>query len=429
VTQAKIVLATFGSLGDLHPFLALARGLKSRGHAVVMATVETHRARVEDAGISFCPIGPDLAEFGDEATLMAKVMDQNRGVEFIIRKMVMPNLRRSYKEIATVAADAHILVTHPLAYGAQLFAEKNADTIAWVSVALAPSSMWSAYDPPVMPPMPWLNKLRPLGPRFFRLVMSLLQKSLDPWVRPWHALRAELNLPKTSHNPLFEGQFSPTLTLCMFSPRFAQPQPDWVANAHATGFAFYDKPEETSDLDSFLRSGEPPLVFTLGSSAVMDAGNFYTESAKAAQLLGKRALLLIGRDPRNRPTKELPGDILVCDYAPYAKVFPYASVVIHQGGIGTTAEVLRAGKPMLVMPFGFDQFDNAAHAQALGVARTISRKGYQAKAAARELRMLLGDTAIHLRATQFAAALRAEDGVGNACRAIESQLGSRFELT
>ena len=75
--------------------------------------------------------------------------------------------------------------------------------------------------------MPWLTNLRPLGPWFFRLVMTLLQKGLDPWVRPWHALRAELHLPKTSHSPLFEGQFSPYLTLCMFSPSFAAPQPDW----------------------------------------------------------------------------------------------------------------------------------------------------------------------------------------------------------
>jgi rhamnosyltransferase subunit B len=423
--QARIVLATFGSLGDLHPFLALARGLQSRGHTVVVATLPSYGSRVEEAGLPFHAIGPDIEEFGDEADFMANVMDQNRGLEFIIRRMVMPNLKRSYQEIKPIVADADMLITHPLAYGAQLYAEKHAARLAWVSVALAPSSLWSAYDPPVLPPMPWLAKLQPLGPRFFRPLMRLLQKGLDPWVRPWHALRKELGLPKTKHNPLFEGQFSPALTVCMFSGLFASPQPDWAANARATGFVFYDGPQEiepSNDLVSFLRDGEPPLVFTLGSSAVMDAGDFYAQSMQAAKLLGRRALLLIGRDPRNRPRGELPRDIFACEYAPYAKVFPHASAVIHQGGIGTTAEVLRAGKPMLVMPFGFDQFDNAARAKALGFGRIISRKRYSAEAAAKELAALLSDPASQSLASQFGAALRREDGVGNACRAIEGQL-------
>jgi rhamnosyltransferase subunit B len=253
-----------------------------------------------------------------------------------------------------------------------------------------------------------------------------VEKGLDPWVRPWHAFRKELGLPKTSHNPLFKGQFSPALTVGMFSRSFASPQPDWFPNAQPTGFVFYDGPQEvepSTALASFFRDGEPPLVFTLGSSAVMHAGDFYAQSIQAAKLLGKRALLLTGRDPRNQPKDVLPNTIFACEYAPYAKVFPHALAVIHQGGIGTTAEVLRAGKPMLVMPFGFDQFDNAARAAALGLGGVISRKRYRAETAAEALDTLLSNPATQSRANEFGASLRAEDGVGSACRAIETQLG------
>jgi rhamnosyltransferase subunit B len=425
VPEAKIVLTTFGSLGDLHPYLALARGLQDRGHSVVLATLEVHRARVEEAGLLFHAIGPDLGESLNEPAVMAQIMDRKKGFEFLMREIVMPHLERAYQEISTVAADAQILITHPITYAAHLFAEKHSRNIRWVSVALAPCSLWSAYDPPVMPPAPWLAHLRPLGPRFFRPVMALLKKGVEPWVKPWHELRLELQLPETARNPIFEGQFSPSLTLCMFSPRFGSPQPDWPPNAQTTGFAFYrgtHASELTSDLAAFLAEGEPPLVFTLGSSAVMDAGDFYTESTKAARLLGKRALLLVGRDPRNRPKDGLPSGVMACEYAPYASIFPQASVIVHQGGVGTTAEAMRAGKPMLVMPYGFDQFDNAARVSALGIGRTIERRAYRAETAARALEFLLHQPSPRVLATQVGVAISSEDGVGNACRAVESQL-------
>jgi rhamnosyltransferase subunit B len=425
VPKGKIVLTTFGSLGDLHPYLAVARGLQDRGHSVVVATLEWHRKRVEEAGLSFHPVGPDFSEFGDETAFIARVMDPKKGFEFLIREMVMPHLRRSYEEISTVAADADILITHPLTYAAQLFAEKHAAKMAWMSVALAPSSLWSAYDPPVLPPMPWLAKLYPLGPHFFRPLLGLLAKGLDPWVKPWHTFRKELELPETTRNPIFAGQFSPSLTLCMFSPLFGSPQLDWPSGASATGFAFYDGEQGSAlpgDLASFLQGGEPPLVFTLGSSAVMDAGDFYTHSARAAKLLGKRAVLLVGRDPRNQPKENLPDGVVACEYAPYESVFPHAEAIIHQGGIGTTAQAMRAGKPMLIMPFAFDQLDNAARAKALGIGRSISRKSYSAETAARELNVLLNQPSQRFRASQLGSAIASEDGIGNACRAVESQL-------
>jgi UDP:flavonoid glycosyltransferase YjiC (YdhE family) len=126
----------------------------------------------------------------------------------------------------------------------------------------------------------------------------------------------------------------------------------------------------------------------------MDAGDFYTQSLGAAKLLGKRAVLLVGRDPRNRPKESLPDTVIVCEYASYARLFPHATAIVHQGGVGTTAEALRAGKPMLVVPFGFDQLDNAARVTALGIGRTISRAKYHSETAAHELCFNVGESDI-----------------------------------
>ena len=86
---------------------------------------------------------------------------------------------------------------------------------------------------------------------------------------------------------------------------------------------------------AFLDDGPPPIVFTLGSSAVMDAGQFYEHSAAAAKLLGRRAVLLVGKDARNRPAS-LPDGVVAFDYAPFSELFPRAAAVVHHGGIGTT---------------------------------------------------------------------------------------------
>jgi rhamnosyltransferase subunit B len=103
---------------------------------------------------------------------------------------------------------------------------------------------------------------------------------------------------------------------------------------------------QTPALKKFLEVGDPPIVFTLGSAAVMDAGNFYQESIQAAKQLNRRAVLLIGK---NLPPENLSADVIAVNYAPYSQIFPHACAIAHQGGIGTTAQALRAARPTLIM--------------------------------------------------------------------------------
>jgi UDP:flavonoid glycosyltransferase YjiC (YdhE family) len=244
-----------------------------------------------------------------------------------------------------------------------------------------------------------------------------------PWWEPVRALRRELGLPP-GENPLFEGKLSPQLDLAMFSPELQPPQPDWPRQTRQTGFSFYDEAENSGPalppaVEAFLAAGEPPIVFTLGSAAVFVAGDFYAESARAAHRLGKRALLLLGDNP---PPANLLPTALAWKYLPYAQIFPRASVIVHQGGVGTTAQAMRAGRPMLVMPFAHDQPDNAARVTRLGVGRTISRGSYTARRAAEELGKLLGDPAVVERAAAIGLRIRAERGTQAACDALESRL-------
>jgi UDP:flavonoid glycosyltransferase YjiC (YdhE family) len=175
------------------------------------------------------------------------------------------------------------------------------------------------------------------------------------------------------------------------------------------------------ELVRFLDDGPPPLVFTLGSSAVMDAGRFYEHSAAAAKLLGRRAVLLVGTDTGNRPAA-LPAGVAAFDYAPFSELFPRAAAIVHQGGVGTTGQAMRAGRPMLVMPYAHDQFDNAGRVARLGIARTISRHRYSPIRAATELRPLLADPRYAQRAAEVGEQVRQEDGVRAACDVLEEFL-------
>jgi UDP:flavonoid glycosyltransferase YjiC (YdhE family) len=168
-----------------------------------------------------------------------------------------------------------------------------------------------------------------------------------------------------------------------------------------------------------LDAGEPPIVFTLGSSAVKVPGNFYQESIQAAKLLNRRAVLLIGK---NTPPENLSQDILAVSYVPHSQIFPRACAIVHQGGIGTTAQALRAGRPTLVMPYSHDQPDNAARVERLGISRTIPRKQYLASRVAKELCKLLENPNYAAKAAEIGRIIQVENGVGVACDAIEQQL-------
>lgn len=419
MTSKRILLCTFGSLGDLYPMLALAIELKRRGHHPVVGTLPGYRDRVQAAGVDYCSIRPDLNV--SDTSILPRAMHPRDGARYILCELLLPYLRESYEDTAIAARDADLIVTHPVTLGAILFARKAA--MPWASVALSPVSTISMYDMSVFPGLPGGEWLASRGPGWQRVFLRLLEKTFDRYWKPYHAFERELGLP-CSPNPFLHGH-SPQLALALFSPLLAAPQPDWPPNTYATGFPFFDQKEDyPPDLERFFDEGEPPIVFTLGSAAVGAAGDFYSISAEAARQLGRRAVLLIGNDPANRPKSPLPRDIIAVPYAPHARVFRRACVNVHQGGIGTTAEAMRAGRPMLVVPFSHDQPDHAYRLKKLGIARSAKRTDYNVNRAVREIDILLRDSQYSLRAAEVSSRIRQETGTATAVDLLEHLLAA-----
>ncbi|RZJ28161.1 MAG: glycosyltransferase [Brevundimonas sp.] len=430
----RIVLATGGSLGDLHPFIALGRALQARGFRAGIATATDYRDRIEAAGLSFHEVGPSLDRLTrdtglDMAGLAGAIAASDR---FLFGKILLPYAGDAARQLIAATEGAVAVVGSTLAVGAMMAAEVHG--IHGVAVSLQPTMVFSRYDPPFLPAAPWMKPATG-GPQLWlnALTRALGRMSTARWTGPMNAVRASVGLPPTRDNIIFDAGRSADLSLGLYSPLLSPRQPDAAPNFDVVGYAPWDSetggPATLSPaLDAFLNAGAEkggaPLVFTLGSAAVHIPGDFYAESLKAARLLGRRAVLLVG------PEGDLSlagGDpaIHVAAYAPFSLLFPRAAAIVHQGGIGTVHQALRSGRPQLVVPHLGDQYDNAARVVRLGCGATLARDRYRADQVARTLGHLTGDPLILARSEALGPQVRAEDGAAEAAARIGVLVESR----
>ena len=417
VPSRRILLATIGSLGDLHPMLALGLELQRRGHRITVASTAFYKEKVEALGIGFRPLRPDWDPTDEE--LIAQCEDLKSGPEVLFRKLVLPHLRDTYDDLLAASSDADLTIAGELVYPAPLLSEKFG--LRWASAILSPTSFFSAHDPSLLVNAPEVYRLRRAGWLVNRAFLEFGRLASRHWWEPVRQLRRELGL-RVACDPVFKDKFSPDLVLVLFSRDLAEPQPDWPRNTIQPGFAFFDgagsDPGQLPELEEFLSSGDAPIVFTLGSTAVHHPGNFYEASLAAAKRLGRRALL-IGAQPRNGSSD---AGVLTLPYAPYSQVFSRAAAIVHQGGSGTTGQAMRAGKPQLIVPFGWDQPDNGMRITRLGTGLCLARAAYTAETATHALRRLLGDSVFAAQAAAVALRMQREDALKIACDAIESML-------
>lgn len=424
-TDRHVVFATVGSLGDLFPFLAIGRALAHRGHRITVATHPVHRDAVERAGLVFVDAS-GMPEPDDREVFTAKAFHPWRGPAFVVRDFAAADVAASHAKLAPLCEGADVLVTSTLAFAGQILGEtlELAGRLRWLSAVLAPASLLAVGDMPATGLAPF-DRFFAASPVRGRLLQRLSRRVTRGWTAPVRAFRRELGLPPESPrgDPFHRGQFAPRGVLALFPELFGKPQPDWPTHTWPCGFARHAQPEALDPvLADFLRAGSPPLVFSLGSTAVHANAGFLHESLAAALALGRRAVLFTGSAAmRARLPTTLPDGILAVEYAPHAAVFPHAAVAVHHGGVGTSAEALHAGVPSLVVPHGFDQYDNAARLHRLGVAEALPASRYRADRAARLLETLSAPS-IRVRSTAVAADLRAEDGAVRAAELIEAVL-------
>jgi rhamnosyltransferase subunit B len=420
----KILIATFGSLGDLHPFIALGQALQREGFYAVVATSGAYREIVEGEGLGFAAIPPDISDATERLGMnlgeIGRRMSEDDG--FLFQQLIFPHLRESYAALRAAAEGAVAIVAHAIAFSAHALAEKLELPLA--VVILSPVLLYSADDPPLGAKSPFVAApAGPLARGYNRALLWGLARIADLWAAPLRRFRRELGLPRRAPFAFFSGTAPGVQAIALHSRLLAPKAFDLSPDLLVAGHSFHDRSlpvdaGEMSALEAFLAAGAPPIAFTLGSFVVEGRLDHYRAAIAAAQEVGRRAVLLAHPDDVGRLRREAPGDVFVTAYTPHSMLFPRCCVVAHHGGVGTSGQALRAGAPQLVTPFLGDQPDNAARLVRLGLARALPGRGFTAKAMSAELRTLLEDARFALQARAVAARVAREDGAAVAARRI-----------
>jgi UDP:flavonoid glycosyltransferase YjiC (YdhE family) len=388
----RAVLATYGTMGDVVPVLALGGELRRKGHSVVIAASPDFRDRADASGLEFAPLGPSLNR--DELRqLYGSAIESDNFVEQV--RMTLPTVIREAPrmtaELADACTSADVLVSLPYQLAGQLVHELH--QVPFATVHLSPFGGYSRRF--AEESARWINELRH-------------RYGLHP-VR----------------DPLGVDGASSTLSLYAVSPRVFHRPKRWPEHHRLTGFFFLDEawvPDEA--LERFLASGDRPIVVTFGSLLHRDPRALASILLEGIHLAGVRAI--VQRGWTELDLGALPPTIHVADVVPHGWLFPRAACVVHAGGAGTTAACLRAGVPSVVVPHWLDQFLWANIARERECASDVIRYSeLTANRLAKAIEEALGTQSFAEAARAMALQIRAEDGVACAAELIEAKFATR----
>lgn len=407
-----IVLATVGTDGDVYPFLELGLALRARGHRVTLATHEHFRRVAIKSGLGFVPLVSDAET--QELLGQEHLWHALRG-PMVIAKWGCRLMHRQFHLLkeAVAAPETH-LIAHPGVVAARVVQE--ATQVSLTSIVLQPWMIPSTYAPPTMMGGLTLPKWSPhfVGRAYYRLFDRVGSALIG---RDLARLRAPLGLPPIQR--VFRWWFSPTLIIGLFPPWFGPPQPDWPPQLTLAGFPGTKGASPgplPCDVDEFCRPDDPPVAFTFGTG-MKHAAVLFNQCLEACRRNGRRGVFVTQYRDQLPPT--LPSSALHCSFAPFARLFPRCAAVVHHGGIGTTAKALAAGCPQLILPFAFDQLDNAQRVHRLEMGTWLDRRNRSATTIAQALTML---TAHGIQERSRPALTNDPDGDGLArtCELLES---------
>ena len=419
--RLHIVAVALGSFGDVHPFLGVSRALAARGHDVDFLANPLYEEAVCNAGLKLASLGG--REIFERAIDNPRMWTLRHGAKNLADALILPYMRPVYEWIRDHRRPNTLVIAAVTAFGARFAREKLGTPLA--TLLLQPALIRSRESLPGLPLIPTGRRLRFLARPMRSAVMWGVDKLLfDPALaRGANAFRRELGLPR-QRRFFHEWVHSPELSIGLFPDWYGQPQSDWPPQVRCTGFPLYDeagaRPPDP-ELARFLDAGDPPVVLTPGT-AMKHARRFFAVGLAACQTLGLRALLLT-HFPEQAPSP-LPGGAARFDYAPFSAVMPRSAAILHHGGIGTSAQALRAGIPQLINPFSFDQPDNGARLERLGVARTIFPIRFRVQRVAHVLDELLSSADVRQACTRHARRMQHSSALEETCELIE-ELGAR----
>jgi sterol 3beta-glucosyltransferase len=409
----RVLLATYGTRGDVQPFVALAKVLKARGHDVALCTPTGFRGIAERHGVPYAHMDNAVLEL-TEAVLRAPTRAEQWRLSKGFGAIIRAGLKDEWRAAQALKPD--VIVYHSKALGGHHIAEKLG-AAEFLAMPL-PLSRTRAFPAPLVPDPG-------LGGWFNAFSYRLLALANALWAGATNDFRVKtLGLPMLSRfaDPMRRADGSVVPTLYAYSEHVLPRPDDWPANANVTGAWFLDEVdgwEPPPALLAFLDAGPPPVYVGFGSMGAAHADARAATVLKAVALTGERALLATGWG--GLKADALPPNVYMLNAAPHDWLFPRMKAVVHHGGAGSTMAGLRAGKPTVICPFFGDQpfWGQVILRAGVGPA-PVPQKSLTADRLADAIRAALGP-AMAARAGAVGERIRAEDGTKRAVDLIEQE--------
>jgi UDP:flavonoid glycosyltransferase YjiC (YdhE family) len=424
-----VISAGLGAAGEVLPFIAVGAQLRQRGHHVTFVGNPYYLDRAAKEGLLVSAVGTidDYYKFASDTALFGA---QQKSAVQVVEDYYYPFMNETYRALTDAAGTGPaVIIGNDVVPSA--VAEKHG--LPRVQLVLAPSRFASRYDPPhptrVLPT--WARWFAGSGKRLSLLWrLRNLRRGQLRWPRatlnlpgnhPINVFRASVGLPDVNESYAHAG-----LILALWPEWFGAPQADWPENAVATGFPMHLRSSsDRAGLAEPICDNEAsrPIVATTGSVANAQE-NFFAAVVAAARMLGRPSILVTPHQDQLPPN--LPPDVTYLDYAPFDRLFDRAALVVHHGGIGTTAYALAAGVPQLVVPMRGEQFDIANRAARLGVARMLSVGEMRPENLAQKMRVMLRSQRVTGACTHWRSRLESHDGLRRAADLIEQFASDTF---
>jgi MGT family glycosyltransferase len=389
VKGKRFVVAAFGDAGHAFPAIALARGLRDRGHEVVVETWEHWREATEAEGLGFAaaqeyktfpppPPGSDGPSPGDAARALVPLLEE-------------------FKPDAVVS---DILTSAP-ALAAEMVGARRLTLVPHVYPVHEPGLPFFA--------MGTRPARTPVGRATWRAAEPLLKAGLRRGRRERNQTRAAVGLPPADD---LHGGMGADLVLVATFPQLEYPR-RWPANAHVVGPLEFELPGP----DVEVPEGDWPLLVVAPSTAQDPEGRLVRVALDA--FADEPVRVLASTNRRGEPLPEAPGNAVVVDWMSYSQVMPLADAVITHGGHGTVCRALAAGTSVVCCPAVGDMAENGARVQWAGAGLMLPCRLLGALSLRTVVRRILGDPGFRERAREIAAWGAKNDGAERGAKLVE----------